>query len=92
MSGEGTTYKGSIVADSYSSANVTVNSGVTWEGAYDNAGTAKQTSLSINGGTWTLTADSHVDSITLKGGGTINKNGFSLSCDEINQESGTVNE
>ena len=92
MSGEGTTYKGSIVADTYSSANVTVNSGVTWEGAYDNAATAKQTSLIINGGTWTLTADSHVDSITLKGGGTINKNGFSLSCDEINQESGTVNE
>ena len=92
LSGEGTTYDGSIVADEYSSAQLTVNEGVTWQGAYDKANTAKNTTLTIDGGTWNLTADSNVDSIVLKGNATINKNGHTLSCADIKTESGTIND
>lgn len=92
LSGDGTTYTGSIVADKYSSAEVTVNSGVIWKGAFDNANTAKSTSLVINGGTWTLTGNSYVDSITLKNGATINKNGYTLTYTSITNTSGTVND
>ena len=84
--GEGTVYEGNIVADEYSSAQVTVNAGTAWRGAYDADNTAKATSLTLNGGSWTLTADSFVDSITLKNGGTIDRNGFNLTCDSINEE------
>lgn len=92
LSGEGSTYDGSIVADEYSSAQLTVNEGVVWQGAYDKANTAKSTLLTINGGTWNLTADSNVDSIVLKGGATINKNGHTLSCNDIKTEAGTIND
>lgn len=92
LSGSGTTYEGSVVADEYSMAEVTVNSGVEWKGAYDKDDTAKSTSLTLNGGTWTLTADSHVDNITLNGNAVINKNGHTLACDNINNVSGTVND
>lgn len=92
LSGSGTTYNGSIVVDSYSSAELTVNEGVTWEGAYDNAGTAKSTTLTIDGGTWTLTGDSHVGEIRLTNNGTINKNGYTLHCSSFEQVSGVVND
>ncbi|BDX38863.1 hypothetical protein CYCD_22180 [Tenuifilaceae bacterium CYCD] len=91
LSGSGTTYTGSIVADSYSSAVVTVNSGVTLSGAYDNANTAKSTSITVNGGTWSLTGDSYVDTITLTNNATINKNGHTLTYTTLNNTSGTIN-
>lgn len=92
LSGSGTTYTGSIVADKYSTAKVTVNSGVIWKGAFDNDNTGKSTTLVIDGGTWTLTGNSYVDSITLKNGATINKNGYTLTCSNITKTSGTVND
>lgn len=92
LSGNGTTYEGSIVADSYSSAQVTVTDGVVWKGAYDNAGTAKSTTLSLAGGTWTLTGNSNVDSIVLTDNAVINKNGYTLTCSSITNTSGTINE
>lgn len=92
LSGSGTTYAGGIVADKYSSAQVTVNSGVTWKGAFDTAATAKSSSLTLDGGTWTLTGNSRVGSITLTNGATINKNGYTLACDSLTDTSGTINE
>jgi hypothetical protein len=91
LSGSGTTYTGNVVADSYSSAVVTLNSGVIWQGAYDNANTSKSTSITISGGTWTLTGDSYIDTITLTNGATINKNGYSLTYTTLNNTSGTIN-
>lgn len=93
LNGAGTTYKGDIVADSYSSAKITVNEGVIWSGAIDKADTAKATTLTLNGGTWNLTADSNVDSITLSGNAVINQNGHKLNCPDIKKKAGagTVN-
>lgn len=79
LSGEGTIYDGSIVADKYSKAEVTVNKGVEWRGAFDNAKTAKSTTLTVNGGTWTLTADSYVDNVNVINGGKIDTNGYKLN-------------
>lgn len=92
LSGSGTTYSGNIVADKYSSSKLTVNSGVIWKGAYDNDNTAKSTTLTIDGGTWTLTGNSYVDSITLTNSAVINKNGYTLTCSDITQTSGTIND
>lgn len=92
LSGNGMTYTGNIVADSYSSAQLTISNGVIWQGAYDNANTAKSTSLTINGGTWTLTGNSYVDSITLTNNAVINKNGYTLTYSSLTQTSGTIND
>lgn len=89
LSGSGTTYAGGIVADKYSSAQVTVNSGVTWKGAFDPAATAKSSSLTLDGGTWTLTGNSRVGSIMLTNGATINKNGYTLAYDSLTDTAGT---
>jgi hypothetical protein len=72
----GKTYTGNILVDSYGTATVTVNSGIVWNGAYDNANTGKSTKAVING-TWNLTGNSYVDTVT--NNGTINKNGYTLT-------------
>lgn len=92
LSGDGTTYNGSIVADSYSSAELTINSGVTWSGAYDKANTAKSATIAISGGTWSLTDDSYVDTITLSDNAIINKNGHTLTYTTLDNTSGTIND
>lgn len=92
LSGSGTSYSGNIVTDSYSSAQLTVNSGVIWTGAYNNANTAKTTTITLSGGTWNLNADSFVGTINLTNGATINKNGHSLSYATLNNTSGTIND
>ncbi|MDO4931015.1 MAG: hypothetical protein Q4E59_07765 [Bacteroidales bacterium] len=76
------TYEGDVKADEYSTATVKVNANVTWKGAFDNANAAKSTSATICG-MWVLTADSHVDSIVIEKGGKIDKNGFNLDCNSI---------
>lgn len=92
LSGSGTTYTGNLVADSYSSAVITINSGVVWQGAIDNANTAKSASITISGGTWTLTGNSYVDAITLTNSAVINKNGYSLTYTTLTNTSGTIND
>lgn len=92
LSGDKMAYTGSIVADSYSSAKLTVNSGVIWNGAYDNANTAKSTSIAISGGTWNLTGNSYVDTITLTNGAVINKKGYTLTYTTLTNTSGTIND
>ena len=90
LSGAGTTYEGAVVADSFSSAVVTVNEGVTWSGAFDKENSAKATSLTLNGGVWSLTDDSYVDSITLNGEATILKNGHTLTCENLDPGKGKI--
>lgn len=83
-------YTGDVAADSYSTATVTVNDGVTWNGAINTDNTAGTSLVTINsGGTWTLTADSYID--TLVNNGTINLNGHSLTATKTSG-SGTINE
>jgi len=71
------TYNGDVKADQYATATVTVDKGVTWNGAFDTADTAKQGTVTVNG-TWNLTADSHVDKLIVGEGGQVNKNGHRL--------------
>lgn len=83
-------YTGEVQADSYSNATVTVNSGVTWNGAMDSDNTAKSTTVTINSGaTWILTANSYVD--TLVNNGTIYLNGYTLTTSSTSG-SGDINE
>ncbi len=92
LSGDQMSYTGDIVVDSYSSSEVNVNDGVIWNGAYDNDNTASSTSLTIDGGTWNLTGDSYIDTITLTNDAIINKNGYSLTYSTLTDTSGTIND
>lgn len=71
-------YNGDVLVDDTATATITVGSGVTWNGAYDNADTGKSTAVVVKG-TWILTDDSHVDSVTIEKGGLIQKNGHTLT-------------
>lgn len=86
------TYNGNIVGDSYSTVNLSINSGTTWAGAFDNDNSAKSTKINIDGGTWTLTGNSNVDLLVLTNGATINKNGHALTYDALSNTSGTIND
>lgn len=80
---------GDILADSYSTASVTVKSGVAWTGAFDAANAAGSGSVTVDsGGTWILSADSYVD--TLVNNGTVTKNGHTLTAASTSG-SGTLN-
>lgn len=72
------TYTGDVNADKYSTAQVNVGSGVTWNGALDNGNTAKATSVTVEG-KWVLTDDSYVDDLTIEEGGVVDTFGHSLS-------------
>ena len=92
LQGDATTYSGDIIVDTASNAEVNVESGVTWQGAYDYENTGVSTTLTIEGGTWELTGDSYVDTITLEDGAVINKNEYSLTYTTLNNTSGTIND
>lgn len=84
-------YSGDIEADSYGTATVNVGKGVTWTGAFDSANTGKSTALTVaSGGTWILSADSYVDSVTIESGGSVVTNGHTLSYSSISNK-GTLN-
>ncbi|MCR5130706.1 MAG: hypothetical protein K6C10_04505 [Prevotella sp.] len=71
------TYAGDIKVDEYGTSTVVVDKNVTWNGAYDKAGTGKKTKVVVDG-IWNLTGDSHVKEVVLNEGGVINRNGFQL--------------
>ncbi|MDD4637078.1 MAG: hypothetical protein PHI48_10550 [Bacteroidales bacterium] len=83
-------YDGDIEADNTGTAIVTVNSGTTWYGAFNKANTAKAGSVTLNGGTWKLTGQSNVGTLTLTNGAKIDKNGFTLTVTTLNKISGTI--
>ena len=86
-----TVYTGNVVADSYSTVNISINPETTWNGTFDNDNTAKSGIITLNGGTWTLTGDSNADVITLTNGAIINKNGHTLTYSTLTNTSGTIN-
>lgn len=65
LSGKGTEYMGRVVADSYSSIQMTVNQGVKWYGSINGNNEAKSANLTIDGGTWFIEEDSNIDTLTL---------------------------
>ena len=71
------TYTGTVDADSYSNAVVTVSNHVIWNGAVDTDNNASSTTVTVNdGGTWILSADSYADKVT--NNGAIYLNGHTL--------------
>jgi hypothetical protein len=77
-SSNGYSVTGNVIADGYSTAALTVGSGVTWTGAFDATNVAKSGAVTIaTGGTWVLSGNSNVD--TLSNNGTITLGGHTLS-------------
>lgn len=71
-------YTGSVSADSYSNATVTIGGNVTWIGSLNTDNAASSASATIKeGGVWVLTADSYADKVT--NNGKIYLNGYSLN-------------
>lgn len=77
LSDKAASYTGDIVVKDDGTSTVTVGEGVTWNGAYDTADTGLATHVVVNG-TWNLTADSYVDSVSIGESGKVNKNGHKL--------------
>ncbi len=72
------TYTGTVDADAYSTANVIVGENVIWNGANDSDNNATKTTVTVeDGGTWILTADSYMT--TLTNNGAIFTNGYTLT-------------
>ncbi len=83
-------YTGTVDADSYSNAYVTVGENVTWNGAIDSDNNAQSATVTINnGGVWELTGNSYVS--TLVNNGNIYTNGYTLSYDSLSG-SGKISE
>jgi len=83
------TYTGTVDADSVNNVAVTVGEKVIWNGAVDTDKNAQQSSVTVeNGGVWNLTANTTLS--TLVNNGTINCNGFTLTCND-KSGSGTIN-
>ena len=87
---EGKTYTGNVEVDDYGTATVTVNNGIVWSGSYDNANEGLQTTGYVNG-TWNLTEDSYINTLTVSTTGIINKNGYTLTVGTLHNN-GTINE
>lgn len=83
------TCNGAVNGDKYGHINVTVNSGVTWNGSLDSGNVAASTAATING-RWNLTADSYVDKLTINNGGVINKNGYKLEYGSLTNNGSVV--
>jgi hypothetical protein len=86
---DGRSYTGNVLVDSHGTSTVTVNNGVIWNGAYDNANSGLSTTAVVSG-TWNLTANSYVDKLT--NNGTINKNGYTLTVSGSTSGTGTIND
>ncbi|MCR4860719.1 MAG: hypothetical protein K5910_08665 [Bacteroidales bacterium] len=82
-------YEGDVLVDETGTATVTVGSGVSWKGSYDTSNSGKSTTVIVKG-TWTLTADSNVDKVTVAEGGVIDRNGYTLNYTSLSND-GMVN-
>ena len=70
-------YEGDAKADETGTINVTVEKNVKWSGSINSDNKAKEANITING-TWELSADSYVNSITKGKDAKIHENGFKL--------------
>ncbi|MCR4860907.1 MAG: hypothetical protein K5910_09630, partial [Bacteroidales bacterium] len=89
LSGSTHSYEGDVLVDETGTATVTVGSGVSWKGSYDTSNSGKSTTAIVKG-TWTLTADSNVDKVTVAEGGVIDRNGYTLNYTSLSND-GMVN-
>lgn len=81
-------YTGTVDADQYSNAYVTVGENVTWNGTMDSDNNASSATVTVNdGGVWELTGNSYVS--TLVNNGNIYTNGYTLEYDSLSG-SGTI--
>jgi hypothetical protein len=65
LTADGQALPGSIIADAISSVSLILNNGSSLTGAVNSGNTAKSASITLDdSSTWTLTADSHVTTIT----------------------------
>lgn len=84
------TYTGTVDAGENTSAVVTVGENVIWNGAVDSDHDAESANVTVeSGATWNLSANSYVTKLV--NNGTINKNGYTLTCNS-QSGSGTINE
>lgn len=72
------TYEGDVVIKDDGTATINIGENVEWKGACDKANVGLKSEVVVNG-TWTLTADSYVDTLTVGEGGTVNRNGYTLT-------------
>jgi hypothetical protein len=75
-------YTGAVYADSYGTANVTVESTAIWTGDIDNTNVASSTAVTVNG-KWILDADSYVDNLVIANCATVYTNGHNLTYGSI---------
>jgi len=76
------TYTGTVDAESYNNVAVIVGENVIWSGAIDTDNNASSAKVEVeSNGTWYLTADSYVSSLT--NNGIIYTNGYKLSYDTL---------
>lgn len=71
-------YKGDMVVKDDGTLTVSVGKGVAWLGACDKENQGGRATVIVDG-TWTLTADSYVDSLTINEGGQVDKAGYTLT-------------
>ena len=84
------TYEGTVDAGASTNAVVTVGENVVWNGAIDTDNDATSAKVIVeSGATWNLTANSYVTTLVING--TINRNGYTLTCGS-QSGSGTINE
>jgi len=83
------TYEGRVDVDEYGVATVEVGKGVVWNGAIDRKGKGKSTSVEVIG-TWNLTEDSHVDTLTIQEHAIVNRCGHQLKYKSLNNQ-GKIN-
>jgi len=87
---ESWTYTGDVDADNVNSVAVTVGCNVNWNGAVDTDNNAQSSNVTVeDGAIWNLTANTYVS--TLVNNGTINCNGYTLTCTS-KSGNGTINE
>lgn len=72
------TYTGALNADATGTIYVNIASDATWQGAMDNASTAKLDTVVVSG-TWIMDKASNVDVLIINSGGKVYTNGYTLT-------------
>jgi hypothetical protein len=82
------TYTGALNADATGKIYVNIASDAVWQGAMDNASTAKADTVVVNG-TWIMDANSNVDVLIINKGGKVYTNGYTLNA-SLTTNNGTL--
>ena len=79
------TYEGNVYVDKKCEASVTVDPGVTWQGAVNHNKRSRQVTVAING-TWSLTDDSYVNKLVIGKDAMVNTNGHKLKYNSLENQ------